>query len=197
MQFFETIKVDGNQLSNLDYHQKRMDRTRMEVKGLKIPIELKKSIIIPNGLPGQLIKCRVTYSEKIEKIEFEPYTPRKIKSLKIVIDNDVEYNYKYSDRDKLNLLFNQKDNCDEILIVKNGLITDTSFSNIVFYDGKKYVTPTNPLLKGTMRQKLMDFHRISEGEIMLTDLRRFKSAFLINAMMDMNDAIEIKIENIV
>ena len=197
MQFFESIKIEGNQLSNLDYHQKRMDRTRLEVLGLETPVELKKSIIIPKGLSGQLVKCRVVYSETIEKIEFEPYFLKKIKSLKIVVDNGIGYNYKYSDRKKLNLLLSQKGNCDEILIVKNGLITDTSFSNVVFFDGKNYVTPTLPLLKGTKRQSLLDKGIVSEADIKVSDLKNFQSAFLINAMLELDEAVGIKIDNIV
>ncbi|NOX46942.1 MAG: hypothetical protein GXO89_08200 [Chlorobi bacterium] len=197
MQFFETIKIEGNQLSNLAYHQERMDRARLEVLGLNVPLELKKAIVIPKGLSGQLLKCRVIYSERIEKLEFEPYAPRKIKSLKIVVDNTIEYNYKYSDRGKLNLLSSQKGNCDEILIVKNGLVTDTSFSNVVFFDGNNYVTPAKPLLKGTLRQSLLEKGRISEGSIGLSDIKGFKSVFLINAMLDLESAMEIKIEDIV
>ncbi len=197
MQFFETIKVEGNQLSNLGYHQKRMDRTRLEVLGLRLPIDINKEIIIPKDISEQIQKCRVSYSAKIEKIEFETYNRRRIKTLKIIIDNDIEYSYKYSDRNKLNNLLSQKGNCDEILIVKNGLITDTSFSNIIFFDGKNFVTPSLPLLKGTMRQKLLDTGKISEENIRLSDLKSFQSAYLINAMLDLDDATDIKIEDIV
>jgi 4-amino-4-deoxychorismate lyase len=192
MQFFETIKIEGNQLSNLAYHQERMNSARLEVLGLNVPVELKNAIVVPKEFSGQLLKCRVTYSEKIEKVEFEPYTPRKIQSLKIIVDNTIEYNYKYSDRKKLNQLLGQKGNCDEILIVKNGLITDTSFSNVVFFDGDHFVTPSRPLLKGTMRQNLLDKGRISEDIIRLSDIKGFKSAFLINAMLDLESAIEIE-----
>jgi len=197
MQFFETIKIEGNQLSNLVYHQKRMDKTRLEVLSLKVPIDLSKKIIIPKELSGQKLKCRINYSEKIENIEFEIYNRRRIKTLKIIIDNDIDYSYKFSDRKKLNKLLSQKGDLDEILIVKNGLITDTSFSNIVFFDGNKFVTPSLPLLKGTMRQKLLDTENISEEDIKVSDLKDFQSAFLINAMLDLDKAVEIKIEDIV
>ena len=197
MRFFETIRVEGNKLANLVYHQKRMDKARLEVLGLRFPIDLNKEIIIPKDLSGQILKCRVSYSDKIEKIEFETYQPRKIQSLKIISDDNIEYNYKFSDRKKLNNLLTQKGDCDEILIVKNGLITDTSFSNVVFYDGIKFVTPSLPLLKGTMRQKLLDMGKITEKTIGLQDLKNFQSAFLINAMLDLDEAVEIRMEDIV
>ncbi len=197
MQFFETIKVKGNKLFNLNYHQERMDRTRLEILGLKVPVDLSNEIIIPKELSGQKLKCRVNYSKKIGKIEFEIYNPRRIKTLKIIIDNDIDYSYKFSDRKKLNKLLIQKGDLDEILIVKNGLITDTSFSNIVFYDGNKFVTPSLPLLKGCMRQKLLDTGKIIEQHIRISNLKSFQSAYLINAMLDLNEAIKIKIEDII
>ena len=197
MQFFETIKIEGNQLSNLDYHQKRMDKTRLEVLGLKEPIQLCKKTLIPKELSGKIMKCRVTYSGQIENIEFEIYNPRKIKTLKIIIDNDIVYNYKFYDRAQLNNLLKQKGVCDEILIVKNGLISDTSFSNIVFFDGRKFITPSQPLLKGTKRQKLLDTDKIKEEAIRLSDLKNFQSAYLINAMLDFESAVKIKMEDIV
>ena len=47
--------------------------------------------------------------------------------------------------------------CDEILIIKDGHITDTSISNIVFRlpDGW-WLTPFTPLLKGIMRTYLLE-----------------------------------------
>ncbi|RLD55094.1 MAG: hypothetical protein DRJ05_13520 [Bacteroidetes bacterium] len=197
MQFFETIKLEGNKLLNLDYHQKRMDKTRLEVLGLKEPIQLCKKILIPKELSAKIMKCRVTYSGQIENIEFEIYNPRKIKTLKIIIDNDIVYNYKFYDREQLNNLLKQKGVCDEILIVKNGLISDTSFSNIVFFDGRKFITPSQPLLKGTKRQKLLDTDKIKEEAIRLSDLKNFQSAYLINAMLDFESAVKIKMEDIV
>ena len=52
-----------------------MDKTRLEVLSLKVPIDLSKKIIIPKELSGQKLKCRINYSEKIENIEFEIYNP--------------------------------------------------------------------------------------------------------------------------
>ena len=37
---------------------------------------------------------------------------------------------------------------DEILITRNGLLTDTSIANIALFNGKEWHTPKHPLLKG-------------------------------------------------
>ena len=67
----------------------------------------------------------------ILSITFTAYRRKKIDSLKLM-EADVAYSFKYSDRSVLNTLLQEKGDCDEILIVKNSCITDTSFSNVVF-----------------------------------------------------------------
>ena len=57
---------------------------------------------------------------------------------------------------KLNSLFQIRQDKDDILIVKNGLLTDTSIANIALYDGNDWYTPLHPLLKGTKRAELLD-----------------------------------------
>jgi 4-amino-4-deoxychorismate lyase len=86
---------------------------------------------------------------------------------------------------------------DDILIVKNGYITDASFASVVFHDGAKWITPSTPLLAGTTTARLLECHAIIAGEIRKGDLRHFKKAALINAMIDLEDASLLGIENIV
>ena len=105
---FEVIKVQNRQLQNIEYHNNRMSRALNEVFGVKKPILLEQKIIIPEQLNNQIYKCRVIYSNKIEKIEFEPYQPRKINSLKIVTHDTIDYSVKYYDRKIINELYKQR-----------------------------------------------------------------------------------------
>jgi 4-amino-4-deoxychorismate lyase len=89
-----------------------------------------------------------------------------------------------------------RDDCDDILIVKKGNITDSSYSNIVFRRGKNWYTPWSALLKGTMRQNLIDNNKIFQEQIELEDIESFKSFKLINAMLEF-DGPEIDVSNIV
>ena len=100
------------------------------------------------------------------------------------------------DRDKLIQLQQSKGTCDEILIYQNGRITDTSYSNVVFYDGNQYITPSTYLLNGTKRRYLLERGIIKEQDIGLGDLPRFRYLFLINAMLDLEDNIQVKIRDI-
>jgi len=56
--------------------------------------------------------------------------------------------------------------------------------NIVFYDGYRWVTPEIPLLEGTQRSKLISDGIITEETITPDDLKKYKKARLINALLE-------------
>ncbi len=192
----ETVKVKNSLLQNVGYHNERLNRSKRELYGSTGDINLERAVRIPENLTADVYKCRIVYSTDIYSVSFERYTPRKINSLKLVECNDIDYRYKYAERTKLDELLKSKGDCDEILIVKNGLITDTSFSNIIFFDGYKWITPSYPLLKGTKRQQLLDDDKIIEASVTPADLSKFQYAKLINAMVDIEDGGIIEIGNI-
>jgi 4-amino-4-deoxychorismate lyase len=139
---------------------------------------------------------RVNYNETSKIAEFEKYVVKEIKTLQLVEDNTIDYHLKYTDRTRLQKLLEGKGICDDILIVKNGLITDSSFCNIVFFDGSEWMTPATPLLKGTVRERLVTSGTITERNIMLTEVKNFCSFKLINSMRDFECIPESGITNI-
>ncbi len=184
---FETIKIFKKEIYNLNYHNQRLNNARHKLFGLKDKIKLGEQIILPANIDNSLYKCRVIYSRGIEKIEFEKYKRKNIKSLKVVNSENIDYHYKYFDRSELNNLQNTRGNCSEIIIVKNGFLSDTSFANLCFWNGKQWFTPDTPLLKGTKRQQLLDEGKIHETRIRVKDINKFKKISLINAMNDIGD----------
>jgi len=175
----ETIKCEDGTVFNLPYHQKRCNISRKELYHFTDNLDLASVIIPPiNGL----YRCRIIYAEHIESIEYIPYVPKKINSLK-VISSSLDYHLKYTNRDTFNKLLSLYDNVDEIIIEKEGYLTDTTIANIAFYDGKQWVTPSKPLLKGTMRQKLIDEGFLQTKQIKKEDLSKYSQVALINAML--------------
>lgn len=192
----ESIKVLNKKLYNIAYHNIRMNNSRAELFNVKGQIDLGKIISLPDDLSNELYKCRVIYSQEIINIDFQRYKKKKIDCLQIVNDNEISYSHKFEDRTKFEKHLRESKS-DEILIIKNGLVTDTSFSNVVFFDGAKYFTPSSPLLKGTKRAKLIAESIINEEEIKLKDIQKFKFIYLINALLDLNEENKIPIENII
>lgn len=179
---FETIKIENGLIHNLELHNERFNHARHDLFGLKDTINLSEHIVIPGEASVGVFRCRVIYHREIISVEFFPYSPAGITTLKLVDGNSVEYNYKFLDRSCLNDLID-KNIADDVLIVKDGFLTDASFANIVFTDGIIWVTPENPLLRGTMREKLLRGGVITAQNITTDDISSFTHFRLINAML--------------
>ena len=195
-QLLETIKCKDGKLFNLEFHQVRFEKAQKEYYGISSKINLFEKIEIPEFARNGLFRCRVTYSNQIDKIDFISHRYREIKSLKLIEDNEIDYRFKYSDRQRLSLLFEQRESCDDIMIIKNGCITDSFTANIVFSDGSKWFTPDTPLLPGTQRAKLLNEKKIFECRIILDDIKKFEKIGLINAMQDLENMPLIDVHNI-
>lgn len=183
---FETIKVVNKKMLNVSFHNERMNRSRYELFGCRDELNLNEIVEIPSDIAKDIYKCKVIYSDTIKDVEFRKYIPRKIDLLKLVYSDETIYSYKYLDRGVFEELL-QKCNCKEnenLLIVKNGRITDTTYSNVALFDGKEWHTPQFPLLKGTKRAKLILDKRIFEKDILVKDLQHYEKIVLINAMLE-------------
>lgn len=208
-QFVETIKLKDGKPQHLAYHQARMERTIRHffpaLADAAMP-SLEK-ILLPTTETDVsnteakayrnkkgIIKARIVYGAKgIENLEYAPYTMKEMHSLQVVEDNDIDYTYKSCDRSRLSQLASQKGTCDEVIIIKNGFVTDTSFTNLAIYDGRDWLTPRHPLLLGTKRAYLLDQGIIKEADITLNDLRKAQKVSLFNAMIEFGDReIDIK-----
>ena len=182
-QFVETIKIEDGKALNLNFHQARMERT-MRHFFAHTPVPMLSGILSPTP-DMHFYKARVVYGG-----QYAPYKMRAIRSLKLIEDNEIDYSFKSTDRACLNRLTAQKGDCDEVLIVKNGLLTDTSFTNIAVFDGERWLTPKHPLLMGTKRASLLERQVIKEADISVETLMKAQKVSLINAMIDLGE-IEI------
>ena len=174
---FETIKIENGQIENIEWHNQRCNRSRTELFNAQAPLNLEAFITPP---PTGLYRCRLTYKHDIHSVEYLPYTPKVFHRFTIV-KSQIDYAYKYDNREELNHL--QKLYNDEIIIEKDGLLTDTSIANIAFYNGQEWLTPKIPLLKGTMRAKLLHNSRLIPKNIKKEELQNFSHFALMNAMI--------------
>ena len=184
----ETIRLYRRRFHNLSYHGDRLNGSRRALLGAEDPIDLQRLLTVPGWVDDRLYKCRVVYGERIQSIEFLEYSPRRIGSLRLVYCDDIDYSHKLADRGALDRLLERRNGCDEILIVKDGMVTDTSYSNIALTDGDAWITPRTPLLAGTKRRELIEAGAIEERDVPVTELRRYRALSLINAMNDLIDA---------
>lgn len=192
----ETIRYMDARPENLAHHNLRMNRTRQDLFGSEDFVDLGELIRIPDMLPSHVYKCRVTYTHQIVAVEWEPYQRRVIRSLQIVHNETIDYTYKYRQRHDLEKIYSQKKKHDDVLIVRNGYLTDAYVCNIALLKGDKWLTPALPLLKGTQRELLLEQDKIYEADIHLDNLPDFTHIRLFNAMMPWRDAIELPVRQI-
>ena len=195
-QLLETIKCKDGQLFNLQFHQKRFNLARKNYSGINDVINLAQMIKIPAECKSGLYRCRVVYDETIKKIEFLHHRYRQVKSLKLIEDNQINYRYKFADRQYLEKLYAQRGECDDILIIKNGFVTDSFTANVIFFDSYRWWTPDTPLLSGTQRARLLEEGKIFVCRITSADISKYQKAGLINAMQDLQEMPVIEITNI-
>ncbi len=192
--FIETIRIEDGRIHNLPYHNRRMDVTRRNVLHQIGTLDL--SDYIRPGNYRERTKCRVEYDKDILSVDYAAYHIRPVSSLRLVVDDEVTYRYKSSDRSVLNRLFAFREAEDDVLIVQRGLLTDTSICNVALWNGKQWVTPSMPLLAGTKRASLLDKGEIVANDIRPDDLPVYSRIRLFNAMIEFGE-IEFPVDRIV
>jgi 4-amino-4-deoxychorismate lyase len=192
-EYLETIKVCDGKVYNLAYHQKRYEGVLVEYA--QEPKLLQDFIDPPKE---GLYRCRLLYNAKeILSVSFHPYKKRSVLSLKLIDALDLEYAKKYADRSALDALFEKREGCDDILMVKNGFVRDTSIANIALLKDGIWYTPKEPLLRGTTRERLLDEGKIVEDYIGVDTLDSFESIALMNAMIDFDIIQNKSVEEVV
>lgn len=185
--FLETIKSIDGKVYNISYHQKRYESV-LSTFGISVYKNLEEYLRPPlNGL----YKCRLAYTLDSISITYHAYTKKNIHSLHLVYDDTIVYNKKSTNRAKIDELYSLKEECDDILIVKNGFITDTSIANVAFYKNDIWYTPTFPLLKGTTRQRLLENGFLCTADIKVEDLKMYSQTAILNAMIDFDIITDI------
>jgi 4-amino-4-deoxychorismate lyase len=194
---FETIRVSDGEPRHLPWHEMRMNRARRELWNIRKPVILNKLIQVPVEFSSGLVRCNIHYGQDIESISFKSYEKKTIRSLRMVKCDTIDYHVKYFDRSVLESLLALRGNCDDIIIIKRGLVTDTSMSNLIFFDSAKWVTPATPLLAGTCRERLLFEGKITEAIIHPEEVHNYTGVKLINAMRDPGEEEMILTSNII
>jgi 4-amino-4-deoxychorismate lyase len=193
---FETISIRDGVAENLPWHQQRLEASCRVLFGEAPEIDLAMVINIPLKCRQGHFRCRVDYDRQIREISFAPYQVKEITSLQLIEDNTIDYRHKFADRRQPDQLYALRGSCDDVLIVKNGLITDTTYANVILWDGRQWFTPSEPLLPGTCRARLIHEGMISEAKIKASELHLYKELKLINAMRGIEDMPAIPVGNI-
>lgn len=186
--FFESICVQDGCPRLLELHQERIQRT-LEAREGKLKLSLGE-FFSSLSLPSRgVFKVRVDYdkSGRILSHVVDAYTPRMIQKLALVECPNLDYSVKSSDRFELEQARLQCPDADDVIITKNGFLTDTSYSNIVLGDGHNWITPSHCLLPGVKRQYLLNTGAIIALPLREQDVLLYPLCSPINAMLNPGD----------
>ncbi len=177
---FESIRVEGGQVHLLQYHQARVERSYRQL--FQKECNWKLIALVPELPATGVYKLRFLYNDRFFSFELIPYIVRKTETLKLIEIDDYQYDLKFTDRSGIDQALALGGDCDDVLMTKNGLLTDTSYCNILLFDGRDWITPEKPLFEGVQRSYLLDHKKIQKASIRSTDLSNYQSFQLINAM---------------
>ena len=184
--FIESIKVEDQKAFLLEFHQERVNSTFQHF-GKEGSLDLKKIFNNLGHDEDGLYKMRLSYDlERNYNVQMIPYAIPQIHSFELVENNCFDYPFKFEERSEFEKMKN-KSKAQEIIIVKNNHITDTSFTNLLFLKGKDWFTPKTYLLNGVQRQHLLKSKKIKEADINLQNIREYSHFQMINALNDFDD----------
>lgn len=193
---FETLAIKNGQILNKKYHNRRFIKGQQFLNCSTIITDIANIMSIDDNFNNKFIRCRVAYSQDNYQVDYFDYIPKPINSFKIVLCDNIDYAYKYNDRSLLNNLLDKKQQCDEIIIIKNNDVTDCSIGNLLFLKDGQWFTPDTPLLQGTQRQYLLDSGKIALASITKDNLSDYQKVMMINALNAFDENRAVGIANI-
>lgn len=193
---FESVCVARAAVQHGRYHEARFEASYRELFGKKPGFSLWEGLSLQGADPAKTYKLRIRYNQDGTLWELDEYRPRLPETLRLVADDTVDYALKYSDRRALDRLAARAGSAGDVLIVRQGLVTDSTYCNILFWDGREVVTPRTPLLRGTCRARLLAENRIGEADIPAEGFNRYRAFQLVNALNDFDPGRWLPVENI-
>jgi 4-amino-4-deoxychorismate lyase len=187
MFLFESIRVDNGQIPLLNFHQKRVDISYSSVFK-KVNTYNLQECIKPFLKKDGIQKCRFIYDDKkyrIEIIDYQIIEPKRIGWLRI--DPNFNYSFKYYDRNFFNKIKESYSGFNEIILVKNDLITDSTYCNLIVYAKGKWIVPQTCLLNGVERTRIISAYNFPIEPITIDEFLSAKEYKLINAMRPFED----------
>ena len=195
--FLETIRVQDGHARHMADHIDRMRRTALHFGFTAPALPADLDALVPHTLRTGIVRCRIVYDHTLREITFTPYRRRCLERLIAVDAGAMDYAFKYADRSPLERPQIPLTEADELLFVRDGYVTDTSYTNLILRRGDELVTPDTFLLDGTCRRRLLRTAQIRTAQVRLSDLSAYDELLLVNAMMPLDEALRLPASSVV
>lgn len=178
--FLETICIQDGKAQHLDFHQMRINETFDQFFQEWEPFDV-AALVSEQSLPTEgTHRLRIVYQEDPETIEIIPYTHKDVKRFALVDTGEIDYGFKWAERDFFQTILESHPEADEVIFVKDGKVQDCSIANLAFLKDGVWYTPEDPLHWGTTRARLIIEEEIEETDIFVEELESYDRICLIN-----------------
>ncbi len=176
MRYLETFKVVDGTPQYLSFHQRRVDIT-LGANCFDL------ATLLTNTPQSGTYRARIVYDDVTQDIEYIPYTPKIPQSFALIHDDSIRYARKFADRSALENAEALRGECESVVIVQKGFLTDTPIANIALCQNGIWYTPDTPLLEGTTRMRLIESGRLHVSPIPFNSIQNYEGFALMNALM--------------
>ncbi len=183
------------------YHQKRVDQTYHDVFG--IPSELNLELSLAGEELSEFgdrdAKARIVYDRSgQQRMLLSAYTPLHIDRLQVIPLVDEEYYpYKSTDREWIDSYTSQLPQGTDALFVRDGLVRESSYTNLAMLVNGRWYTPSEPLHRGTTLDRFVGLGHLIPSDIRLEDMRECEEIRLFNALLGWGGAHRLRYTDIV
>lgn len=195
--FLETIRIQDGHAHHVADHIDRMRRTALHFGFTAPALPADLDALVPHTLRTGTVRCRIVYGHTLRELTFTPYRRRRLERLIAVDAGAMDYAFKYADRSPLTRPQIPLTETDELLFVRDGYVTDTSYTNLILRRGDELVTPDTFLLDGTCRRRLLRTAQVRTAQVRLSDLSAYDELLLVNAMMPLDEALRLPASSVV
>ena len=201
----ETICVVNGTALRLPFHVARVRASSQTLGWKDVSKDLLQTwLAFLQNLPreyktGRVMMRTVYDATGVSSVTSQQYQLHPVRSIRCVEADHLRYLLKSTHRNGITHCVEQRENCDDVLILRHNLLTDTSIANIALWheEQQRWMTPTRPLLRGTHRAALLRSGTIIEDAALTLDrLEEFSRIRLFNAMIKWGE-IELPISAIV
>lgn len=195
--FLETIRIQDGHAHHVADHIDRMRRTALHFGFTAPALPADLDALVPHTLRTGTVRCRIVYGHTLRELTFTPYHRRRLERLIAVDAGAMDYALKYADRSPLERPNIRLSETDELLFIRGGYVTDTSYTNLILRRGQELFTPDTCLLDGTCRRRLLRTAQVRTATIRLSDLSAYDELLLVNAMMPLGEALRLPVTSVV
>jgi 4-amino-4-deoxychorismate lyase len=144
------------------------------------PFDIKEEIDKVELPKEGIYRLRLTYTEDPQTLEVLPYEAQNVQKMKLVDSGEIDYGFKWADRDFFKTILEAHPEADEVIFHKDGIIQDCTIANLAFLKEGIWYTPEAPMHWGTTRARLLVEDEVEETDILVSELDQYERICLIN-----------------